>query len=155
MRVCIPTEGDQGLQAKLAQHFGSAPFFTVIDLASGQISARANPACHSHPGACHHVSMLQGEKVEAVVSSGIGRNAFSALQQAGIQVLVPNGEVVTDVVAALQRGERTPMAFAGTCGGHGHGQGCGHGHEHGHEHGHGCGHGHQHRHRGASPEQTT
>jgi predicted Fe-Mo cluster-binding NifX family protein len=148
MRICIPTETPRGLQAKLAKHFGTAPFFTLVDLDSGAVSVRANPSCHSQPGSCHHLSLLRSEHVQALVSGGLGREAFHALRQAGIDVLVPAGDQVAEVVAALRKGESTPMTFAATCGGTA-GHGCGHGHGHGH----GRGQGHQHRHRhGAAPE---
>lgn len=153
MRICIPTESEAGMAAKPFAHFGSAPFFTVVDLDSNEVKVQANPACHSQPGACHHVGLLQGQRVDAVVASGLGRNAFHALQQAGIEVLAAAGDAVADVVAAVRSGKATPMQFAATCSGH-QGHGCGgHGHAHPHGHEHGPDHGHQHRHRGgASPE---
>lgn len=143
MRVCIPTETDQGLHAKLAGHFGTAPFFTIVDLATGVVLVRPNPSCHSRPGQCHHLGLLQSEQVDAVVSSGLGRNAFEALQQAGIKVLLPAGEAVAEVLGALRHGHETPMRTA-TCGGHHHAAGA-HGHCQGHQHQH------QHQHHDGKP----
>lgn len=150
MRICIPTEDNNGLDSRLAAHFGATPFFTLVDLDTGAIETRPNPACHSHPGSCHHVDLLRSERVDAVVSSGLGRKAYQALQQAGIPVLLPAGPKVADVVAALRRGENTPMDLDKTCRGHDHGHDHGHGHGHRHQHCHQHGH-HDHH----SPERSS
>lgn len=31
MKICMPTEPNNGLSSKVCDHFGSAPFFTVYD----------------------------------------------------------------------------------------------------------------------------
>jgi predicted Fe-Mo cluster-binding NifX family protein len=33
MKICIPTHGDEGLEAAVAGHWGRAPFFTLVDAA--------------------------------------------------------------------------------------------------------------------------
>jgi predicted Fe-Mo cluster-binding NifX family protein len=34
MRLCIPTIDDAGLDAQLSAHFGSAPYYTIVDTES-------------------------------------------------------------------------------------------------------------------------
>ena len=38
MKICMPTEGDKGISEKLYAHFGSAPYFTVVDTETGDVS---------------------------------------------------------------------------------------------------------------------
>lgn len=147
MRLCIPTRDAEGTAAALAQRFGTAPFFTFVDVESGICRSRANPDADAHPGGCHHVPMLQEEHVQAVVGHGIGHNAREVMRRAGITVLQPVGWTVADVLAALHRGELQPPAAASGCCGHGHGAGEGHG-------GCGCGHGHHHDHHHDHPPAT-
>jgi predicted Fe-Mo cluster-binding NifX family protein len=122
-------------------HFGSAPWFTIVDTEPGAAEAVQNPACGASPGACHHVGMLTRRGVDVVVCAGMGRRAVSGLADAGIQVMVAPGRRVADVVASAKAGELRPMEFDAACVGGFH-------HGHGHGHGEGRGRAHRHGHRG-------
>lgn len=37
MKICIPTLGEKGLDEQVSEHFGSAPYFTIIDLESNGV----------------------------------------------------------------------------------------------------------------------
>ena len=42
-RIVIPAEDNSGLEAHLAQHFGRAPYYTIVDLdENNQIVGRKN-----------------------------------------------------------------------------------------------------------------
>ena len=120
MRICIPSNTDQGMAATVSQHFGSAPYFTVVDLDSGDLRVLQNPACGHHPSHCHHLSVLRAQNVGAIVCGGIGRRAFAALQEAGIKVLVPTSVNLTDIVAAVREGRAPEMSADAACGGRRH-----------------------------------
>ena len=49
MRICIPTERDDGAASPLSRHFGRAPLFSIVDTDTGSIETLANP----HPGHSH------------------------------------------------------------------------------------------------------
>ncbi len=153
MKICIPSQDDRGLESEVHDHFGSAPWFTVVDTESGEAESFRNPSCHRDHGSCHHVDTLRSRGVAAVVSSGIGRRAWNALDEAGIKVFSATTRKVGDLVIAVQAGDAEPLNLDSTCQGHGshqhgegRGMGCGHGHGDGHGHGHGDGHGHGHGH---------
>ncbi|RKZ11635.1 hypothetical protein DRQ53_01705 [bacterium] len=143
MKICIPSQDDHGLESEIHDHFGSAPWFTIVDTANDEAVAVRNPSCHRSVGACHHVDMLQARKVGVVVSSGMGRKAHDALHQSGISVLAATGRQIGDIVSAVKAGGARPLDLSDACaGGHGYGGGHGHGHGGGHGRGHGHGHGH-------------
>ena len=43
MKLCIPTRTDEGLEATSTGHFGSAPYFTLVDTESEELTTLANP----------------------------------------------------------------------------------------------------------------
>jgi predicted Fe-Mo cluster-binding NifX family protein len=119
MRICIPTHGDEGLEAAVAGHFGRAPFLTLVDTDSGEVSVLAN-APHGE-GQCHPTDALEGRGVEAVLCSGVGRRALASLAGAGIQVLVTQAPRVHEAVEALRRGTLRALGSDDACAGR-HGQ---------------------------------
>jgi predicted Fe-Mo cluster-binding NifX family protein len=137
MRIFIPSDDGRGLESNVHGHFGSAPWFTIVDTDSGTAEAVENPACGASPGACHHVGMLSRRGIEAVVCAGMGRRAVSGLADAGIRVLVAPDRRIAEVVEMAKAGDLRAMEFDAACAGgfhHGHGRGAGRGA--GHRHGH-------------------
>lgn len=121
MRLCIPTVDGTGLEARLSGHFGSAPFFTVIDSETGRTEVIGNAhASHEH-GHCRPTESLQGRGVETVVCRGLGRRALAVLRGEGITVLVTEANTVAEAVRAFEVGTLVPLDEAGACqGGHSH-----------------------------------
>lgn len=131
MKLCIPTTDERGLEAVVADHFGGAPFLTLVDEATGQIEIVSNGGRRAH-GTCRPAGRLDGHGVDAVVSPQMGRRALAVLEQAGYRVYRAPGPRVGDVMAASKAGSLTPMTVDAVCGGHG--GGCG-GRHHQHRHG--------------------
>ena len=119
MRLCVPTETNSGLTARLFDHFGSAPFLTMIDTETAIPKVIPNPGCAQPHQGRHHIQQLIKHRVDAVVCRGVGRQALAALRQAGIQVLVPTVTTVSDVVTAVLQGRTQPLAEHHACGGSG------------------------------------
>lgn len=133
MRLCIPTMNERGLEAPLSAHFGSAPYYTVVETETGSVQVSANPRAEHEHGHCEPVAGIADLAPDVVVCMGLGRRALDRLQTAGIQVCVARATQVSEAVAQFQSGQLAPFTVDGTCcGGHGHG----HGHDHGHA-GHG------------------
>jgi predicted Fe-Mo cluster-binding NifX family protein len=123
MRICIPTHGDEGLEAAVAGHWGRAPFLTLVDTDSGEVAVLAN-APHAE-GHCHPTGPLESRGVEAVLCSGVGRRAVAALEGAGIRVLLTQAQRVDAAVEALRTGAVRELGVNEACGGP-HGEGDGH-----------------------------
>ena len=131
MKICIPTKDERGMQSELFDHFGSAPFFTVVDSESGQVEVIQNSNIHHSPGACHPMRQFGPRALDAVVCQGMGRRAVASLREAGVQVLLMEGDAgqtVQDVVSAARDNRLKPFSEQDACQGHGHGQGRGHRH---------------------------
>jgi predicted Fe-Mo cluster-binding NifX family protein len=127
MKICIPTEDEGGLEAQVCGHFGSAPFYTVVEVESGEVEVIGNNTSHERQhGACAPIEHLASHSLDAMVCQGIGRGAILRLQQQGIRVLIAGpqlGSRVEDVVEALRRGQLRDASPLDACEGHGHGGG--------------------------------
>jgi predicted Fe-Mo cluster-binding NifX family protein len=117
-KVCVPTIGAQGLDARVNPHFGSAPYFTLVDLESGLVEVVANPNQHHERGQCNPTSAITGRGVEAVACGGIGPGAISRLQAEGIRVYLADGSTVKEVVAQFSEGRLRAVTREQACTGH-------------------------------------
>ncbi|MCW4025161.1 MAG: NifB/NifX family molybdenum-iron cluster-binding protein [Candidatus Bathyarchaeota archaeon] len=107
-RIIVPTEDQNGLNTALAQHFGRAPYFTVVELDdSGNVAnvkAVANTGEHAGGvGQAHdHIVALQPD---AIVAYGMGPRGLMSFANAGIKVLKANADTVNEVVTAYKEGK--------------------------------------------------
>jgi predicted Fe-Mo cluster-binding NifX family protein len=116
MRICLPTEDAKGLESRLYGHFGSAPYLTIVDTATGrtEVTPRGD---HEH-GACVPAALVTSAAIDAVVCGGMGRRALAALE--GTAVYVATEGRVRDVLAELEAGRLDKLTAADACaGGHG------------------------------------
>jgi len=131
-------------------HFGSAPYFTLYDDQSGDVTVVTNQTAQHRHGHCKPLKQLNDFELDCVVCSGMGRRAIEKLGRKGIKVYLSSAGPVRDVVAGLDSGSLPEIDPAQACAGHdgGHGHHHGHGRHHGqgqqqgrgkHKgHGHGC-----------------
>lgn len=128
MKICVPTEDDGGLDAATFDHFGSAPYFTVVDTEGGDPEVVPNRGHRHRAGQCHPLEHLHDRGIDAVVCRGLGRRAYAALAQGEIEVLVSKKETVREVIEAVRSGEAERLSEDEACAGHGHGHRHGRGH---------------------------
>ena len=119
MKICIPTQTAGGMDAKVSEHFGSSPFFTVYDKSNGAMTASANSNQHHAHGTCHPVSALGETRVDAVICRGMGARAVQGLRQSGIRVYSSRAATVGDVIGELEQNALTELSAEGSCSGHG------------------------------------
>lgn len=104
-RVVIPVEDESGLNAQIAEHFGRAPYFAVVELDdNGNVSSvKTVPNVGEHAGGMgqshDHIVKL---KPNAIIVYGMGPRGLSAFQDAGVAVLRADVNTVTGVVAAYK-----------------------------------------------------
>lgn len=118
MKICLPTEDEKGLDAQVYGHFGSAPYLTVVDTATGRTEVIARSGDHQH-GACVPAGFVARAGVDAVVCGGMGRRALAALE--GTAVYLAAGGRVRDVIAELEAGRLPQLGADGACSGGHHG----------------------------------
>jgi predicted Fe-Mo cluster-binding NifX family protein len=126
VRVCFPVRENRGLESAVFNHFGSAPFFLVVDTESGLVTEVINRDLHHAHGACSPLKALDGHRVDAVIVGGIGGGALAGLSRAGVRVYRSAEPTVDGNIARLRLGSLTPWLPGETCGGHANGHACSH-----------------------------
>lgn len=104
MNICVPVDEDKGLESRVCAHFGSAPVFLIVDVASGTWRTVLNGNQHHGHGMCLPLASLQGEHIDGVVVGGIGMGALNKLNSARIQVYLSEHATVAETVAAFKAG---------------------------------------------------
>lgn len=126
MKVCFPVEQSNGLSSKVFGHFGSAPFFIVVNTEDQSIAEIINRDQHHQHGACSPLKALGGAEVDAIVVGGIGAGALIRLQEAGLQVYQAGAYTITENITLMQQGQLAVLQPHQVCGGHSQGGGCAH-----------------------------
>lgn len=124
MKICIPTLGEKGLNEQVSEHFGSAPYFTIVDLESNGVEIINNQNQHHNHGECQPMGALTGKGIDSVVCGGMGRGAVERLNAGGIKVYLGNGDIVKNIVEEYKQGNLKELSAEGACAGHDHGHSC-------------------------------
>ena len=107
-RIVVPIESDSGLDSKIAEHFGRAPCFAVVDLdekgSVTNVKTVQNAGEHCGGQGLAHDNIL-ALKPNAIVVYGMGPRGLTTFQDAGVAVLTPrvrkiDGNTVREVIAA-------------------------------------------------------
>ncbi len=106
-KIIVPTETQEGINAPVAEHFGRAPYFTVVEFNKGQITnitTVANTSEHvGGTGSPHDV--LTKLQPKAIAVHGMGPRGITAFQSAGIEVLKTDANTVKEVAEAYAQGK--------------------------------------------------
>ncbi len=127
MRICVPTETDEGTGAAVSRHFGRAPFFSVVDSVTGEVEVVANRHLHHDHGKCDPVGQLSALEPDAVVVAGIGGTALGRLAAAGVPTFVTSASTLGHVLSQVRAGGLKEIDPKEACRG---GVGPGHGRTH-------------------------
>jgi predicted Fe-Mo cluster-binding NifX family protein len=125
-RIAFPVQEDAGLDSVVYSHFGSAPFFVIVDPADDSFVSVKNRDQHHAHGACDPMRALDDQRVDAVVVGGIGAGALTGLNRMGIAVHRSRAATVRENLALLASPGLPVIELQGSCGGHGADGGCAH-----------------------------
>jgi len=121
-RVIVPVEDQKGLNARLAEHFGRAPYYAVVDFdENGKVAnVETVPNIGEHAGGMgySHDNILE-YKPKAIIVYGMGPRGLMSFQNAGVAVLKANANTVGEVVAAYREDKLQELT-----------EGCEHAHHH-------------------------
>jgi len=108
MRFVVPIEEDKGVDSRLSEHFGRAPFFAVFELdEDGKILNQKvvlNESEHFGGTGFPPDRILQ-LKPDAVITFGMGPRALSQFQEAKVAVLRANSNTVNGVISSYIKDE--------------------------------------------------
>jgi len=124
MKVGFAIQGNEGVESKVYDHFGSAPAFIIVDTEGKEVSAVNNKDLHHVHGACNPIMALDGKSVDAMVVGGIGAGALVNLNALGIKVYGAGAPTVKENLALLSENKLQELSPFNAC--QAHQGGCGH-----------------------------
>lgn len=121
IRVAVPVESGEGLEAQRSAHFGHAAAFALVDVTAGKpagVMMLANPP-HAHGGCGTTVNLLVSQGVTTVSAAGMGRGPLGGLLAAGVDVHHDVESVtVAEAIAAIVEGRTHSFGSDHVCQGH-------------------------------------
>jgi predicted Fe-Mo cluster-binding NifX family protein len=123
MKIAVTAENNNGLESIIAQHFGHAPFFIMVDVENGEVTATegiANPFISGHaPGEVP--SYIAQQKANVMLSGGMGGRAIQFFEEAGIKAATGASGTVRQSLDNYFGGKLTSAAPCDESVEHGHG----------------------------------
>ncbi len=108
VRIVIPVLEESGLNARLSEHFGRAPYFAVIELdENGRVlNQRTVPNVGEHLGGSgRRADFILQLKPNAIITFGMGPRGLNIYQSVRVAVLRANANTVGEVIAAYNKDE--------------------------------------------------
>ena len=106
VRIAVPVEDENDLNARLSQHFGRAPYFAVVELhENGKVlDLKMVPNRSEHFGGMGKPpEILMSLRPNAVITYGMGPRALNMFQSANVAVLQTNKNFVKEVIEAYNK----------------------------------------------------
>lgn len=108
VRIVVPVSDERGIDSQLSEHFGSAPYYAIIDLDDkGHIIGQetiSNTSEH-FGGVGHPPDRILQLQPKALITYGMGQRALRIFQNAKVAVLRTSANTVRDVVRAYTNNE--------------------------------------------------
>jgi len=121
-----------GLDARVGEHFGRVPTYTIVDTESGEVDIIQNNTVHMG-GAGYPPDLIHRAGADVMLCGGLGRRAVSSFEELGIMVFVGAVGTVKDAVQMWKAGQLEAATDENACAQHAfRGEGTGHGHGHHH-----------------------
>jgi len=119
MIICIPTEDNLGMDARVSNHFGRAQYFTLIDTSNGNAVTVLNWNAHHEHGKCRPVEAIKDLNIDAFVCRGLGRRALERLESLDTEVFLTDSKLVSEAFESFCVGRvRTASLDEACAGGH-------------------------------------
>jgi predicted Fe-Mo cluster-binding NifX family protein len=117
MRICIPTNGNNGLDEYIGEHFGRVQTYTIVDLETSEVKVVPNTS-HHMGGQGYPPELMKKEGVNILVCRGLGRRAIDMFEEFGIDVYVGATGKVKDAIDAFKQGNLQKAGMDDACGKH-------------------------------------
>lgn len=118
MRICMPTENDNGLNSIIYGHFGSAPYFIIYDTEKKVFETINNGDKNHVHGQCNPLSSFEEKPIDMMVTGGIGYRALERLHANGVKAFKTTTErTVSDVINSYLQNKLKEITINDTCGG--------------------------------------
>lgn len=118
MKLAVPSETDAGLASHRSGHFGHAPYFTIVTIEDGSITAVESIKSIDHDsfGCGGVIDYAISLGIDAMLAAGMGLRPLTRFTDAGIAVYSETASpIVGDAVEKFIKGECHLMAPEEAC----------------------------------------
>ncbi|HHE31196.1 MAG TPA: dinitrogenase iron-molybdenum cofactor biosynthesis protein [Chlorobaculum parvum] len=120
MKIIIPLDENNGAGSRVCEHFGSAPFFGVVQTEPAQVEIIVNPNMHHDHGQCTPADAFAETGADAVIVNGIGARAAARLQSLGIDIyMAAHAQTLAEAIERFSSGALQKVGPQTACEGHG------------------------------------
>jgi len=100
-KMLLPIFNDDGMNSKLSEHFGHAPFFAIYDISKKDLIIVKNEINHNDvsKSAIHQIKDIFNPVI--IFAKNIGRKAIDNAHELNIKVLSGNYNVISEVIDNL------------------------------------------------------
>lgn len=132
MRLCIPSETKDGLEAQVGYHFGRVPLYTIYDDKTKTVEIINNTSSHTG-GTKLPAELLREHNIDIMLCGGLGRRAINLFEQFGIEVYIGARGKVKDAIEQFDHKKLQMATDRDACQQHKYrGEGIGEHHDHHH-----------------------
>jgi len=119
IRLAVPADSGDGLEAQRSGHFGKCNYYVLVDIKDNQIQqvTSLKNGGHIQGGCFAPVMLLKGNHVANLVVAGIGGRPLQGFRQSGIEVYSGQGQTVKETVAMFIDNQLSPLNANQVCGG--------------------------------------
>ncbi|MHA1667799.1 MAG: NifB/NifX family molybdenum-iron cluster-binding protein [Candidatus Heimdallarchaeaceae archaeon] len=103
MKYSIPIVGNKGLDERVSEHFGRAPYYAIWNEETDEIEILDNSS--EHFGGRGLPAELLAQYSDGILCGGIGSRAISLCEQLGLKVYVGAYGTVREVIAKFKEGK--------------------------------------------------
>lgn len=124
-RIAITCENQDGLESRVAQHFGRSPYFAFVDLEGRDVKSieiLANPFVNGHSHG-QVPQFIRDHNATVVLSGGMGRGAISFFEEYQIETATGASGTLQETLERFFNGELDKAAPCRDSEEHGHGHG--------------------------------
>lgn len=115
MKICIPVESVEGLNASVFGHFGSAPYFLVYDTQSNGFEILGNEDSDHVHGNCHPLKVLEDKQIDTVICRGMGARAIERLNKGGIRAYRTDAKTAEEAARRCKEGGLDELTVENCC----------------------------------------
>jgi len=119
MNTCFPIKQWVGLDSVISDHFGKAPFHTVVNLQTLEAVAVIDKAQRAE-GECAPIEWMQAQDVRLVLCKSLGRGAYQRLHELGVEVGKTQAKTVREALEDYRHLGHTGVKESDLCQGHTH-----------------------------------
>jgi predicted Fe-Mo cluster-binding NifX family protein len=105
MRIAIVAKDDKGKEGLVAEHYGRAPFYAIIDSKTLEIKEIIPNKTHHFGGTFSPHQFLRTHDVQVIIVKEIGKNAIESAKRHDIRILVGAKETIQKTIEAYRNNE--------------------------------------------------